>query len=139
MKRAKDTGAQVVDTTVGRALLSEILPKGLPFSLVNQNMGKRAISGLINACYRKVGLKETVILPIRLMYLGFRLATRAGASIGMNDMIIPEEKKGILASAETEVKEIENQYPSRSGDQQRTLHNKVVIYGHTPTSRWARR
>ncbi|MCB1868353.1 MAG: DNA-directed RNA polymerase subunit beta', partial [Gammaproteobacteria bacterium] len=122
---------RVVDTTVGRALLSEILPKGLPFSLVNQNMGKRAISGLINACYRKVGLKETVIFADQVMYLGFRLATRAGVSIGMNDMIIPEEKKGILASAETEVKEIENQYASglvTNGER----YNKVVdIWSHT--------
>ncbi|HXK57871.1 MAG TPA: DNA-directed RNA polymerase subunit beta', partial [Gammaproteobacteria bacterium] len=122
---------RIVDTTVGRALLSEILPKGLPFSLVNQNMGKRAISGLINACYRKVGLKETVIFADQVMYLGFRLATRAGVSIGMNDMIIPEEKKGILASAESEVKEIENQYASglvTNGER----YNKVVdIWSHT--------
>ncbi|MCP4283890.1 MAG: DNA-directed RNA polymerase subunit beta' [Gammaproteobacteria bacterium] len=122
---------RVIDTTIGRALLSEILPAGLPFSLVNQNMGKRAISGLINACYRKVGLKETVIFADQVMYLGFKLATRAGVSIGMNDMIIPEEKKGILASAESEVKEIENQYASglvTNGER----YNKVVdIWSHT--------
>jgi len=122
---------RIVDTTVGRALLSEILPKGLPFSLVNQNMGKRAISGLINACYRRVGLKETVIFADQVMYLGFRLATRAGVSIGMNDMIIPEEKKGILATAEGEIKEIENQYASglvTNGER----YNKVVdIWSHT--------
>ena len=122
---------KIVDTTIGRALLSEILPPGLPFSLVNQNMGKRSISGLINACYRRVGLKETVIFADQVMYLGFRLATRAGVSIGMNDMIIPEEKKGILASAETEVKEIENQYASglvTNGER----YNKVVdIWSHT--------
>jgi len=122
---------RVIDTTIGRALLSEILPAGLPFNLVNQNMGKRAISGLINACYRKVGLKETVIFADQVMYLGFKLATRAGVSIGMDDMIIPEEKKGILASAESEVKEIENQYASglvTNGER----YNKVVdIWSHT--------
>ncbi|MCP5418435.1 MAG: DNA-directed RNA polymerase subunit beta' [Chromatiaceae bacterium] len=122
---------QLVDTTVGRALLSEILPAGLPFTLVNQNMGKRAISGLINSCYRKVGLKETVIFADQVMYLGFRLATRAGVSIGMNDMIIPEEKRGILAEAEAEVKEIEHQYASglvTNGER----YNKVVdIWSHT--------
>ena len=122
---------RVIDTTIGRALLSEILPKGLPYSLVNNNMGKRAISGLINACYRKVGLKETVIFADQVMYLGFKLATRAGVSIGMNDMVIPEEKKGILASAEAEVKEIENQYASglvTNGER----YNKVVdIWSHT--------
>ena len=122
---------RIVDTTVGRALLSEILPEGLPFSLVNQNMGKRAISALINSCYRRVGLKESVIFADQVMYLGFRLATRAGVSIGMNDMIIPEEKRGILAAAESEVKEIENQYASglvTNGER----YNKVVdIWSHT--------
>jgi len=102
----------LVDTTVGRSLLSEILPRGLTFDLVNQNMTKKAISNLINACYRRVGLKETVIFADQLMYMGFSYATRAAVSFGINDMTIPESKAGILGTAEDEVLEIENQYTS---------------------------
>ncbi len=119
------------DTTVGRALLSEILPKGLPFDLINKSMDKRSISALVNTCYRRVGLKDTVIFADQLMYMGFRYATKSGVSIGMNDMIIPEEKGKILAAAETEVKEIEHQYSSglvTNGER----YNKVVdIWSHT--------
>ncbi|SEH08370.1 DNA-directed RNA polymerase subunit beta' [Candidatus Venteria ishoeyi] len=81
-----------VETIAGRAILSEILPKGMSFSLVDRNMSKREISRLINASYRQVGLKETVIFADQLMYMGFAYATRAGVSIGINDMIIPEGK-----------------------------------------------
>jgi DNA-directed RNA polymerase subunit beta' len=102
----------LVETTVGRSLLSEILPEGLTFDLVNQNMTKKAISSLINACYRRVGLKETVIFADQLMYMGFSYATRAAVSFGINDMTIPESKAGILGAAENEVLEIENQYTS---------------------------
>jgi DNA-directed RNA polymerase subunit beta' len=102
----------LVETTVGRALLSEIIPRGLTFDLVNRDMSKKAISNLINACYRRVGLKETVIFADQLMYTGFTYATRAAVSFGIDDMIIPEEKAGILGSAEDEVLEIENQYTS---------------------------
>jgi len=120
-----------VDTTVGRTILSEILPEGLSFDLVNKTLGKRDISSLVNACYRQVGLKETVIFADQLMYTGFRFATRAGVSIGVNDMIVPEEKSSILAAAEQEVKEIENQYASglvTNGER----YNKVVdIWSHT--------
>jgi DNA-directed RNA polymerase subunit beta' len=114
-----------VDTTVGRALLFEILPAGLPFVLVNRDMTKKAISGLINACYRRVGLKETVIFADQLMYTGFAYATRAAVSFGVNDMVIPGEKAPILERAEAEVKEIENQYVSglvTNGER----YNKVV-------------
>ncbi|HYQ70620.1 MAG TPA: DNA-directed RNA polymerase subunit beta', partial [Gammaproteobacteria bacterium] len=102
----------LVETTVGRSLLSEILPDGLTFDLVNQNMTKKAISNLINGCYRRVGLKETVIFADQLMYMGFSFATRAAVSFGINDMTIPESKAGILGAAENEVLEIENQYTS---------------------------
>ncbi len=102
----------VVETTTGRALLSEILPDGMPFELVDRNMGKKAISNMINVCYRTVGLKETVIFADRLMYTGFSYATRAAVSFCANDMVIPEQKADILAAAEEEVKEIENQYTS---------------------------
>ena len=120
-----------VETTVGRALLSEILPQGLPFDLANNALGKREISSLVNACYRQVGLKETVIFADQLMYMGFRFATRAGVSIGVDDMTVPEEKSSILESAEKEVKEIQNQYASglvTNGER----YNKVVdIWSHT--------
>jgi DNA-directed RNA polymerase subunit beta' len=116
---------RVVDTTVGRALLREILPDGLPFALVNTELNKKAISRLINSCYRSLGLKETVIFADQLMYTGFAYATRAGVSIGIDDMIIPEEKKEILAEAEAEVLEIQQQYQSglvTAGER----YNKVV-------------
>ena len=119
------TKTSIVDTTVGRALLAEILPEGLPFDLVNTELKKKAISGLINECYRRLGLKETVIFADKLMYTGFRYATRAGVSIGIDDMLIPAEKKGILAEAEQEVLEIQQQYASglvTAGER----YNKVV-------------
>ncbi|GHC37461.1 DNA-directed RNA polymerase subunit beta' [Aidingimonas halophila] len=100
------------DTTVGRVLLFSILPKGVPFELVDKPMKKKAISGLINEVYRRAGLKDTVIFADQLMYTGFRLATWSGASIGVNDFIIPESKKGIVDAAEDEVKEIEDQFSS---------------------------
>jgi DNA-directed RNA polymerase subunit beta' len=101
-----------VSTTAGRALLSELLPPGIPFASVDRDMTKKAISGLINEAYRAVGLKESVIFADRLMYRGFALATRASVSIGVDDMVVPEEKTPILAQAEQEVKEIEDQYAS---------------------------
>jgi DNA-directed RNA polymerase subunit beta' len=84
---------KIVDTTVGRALLSEILPDGLDFELVNRAMSKKAISNTINACYRNLGLKKTVVFADRLMYTGFRFATMAGISIGVNDMVVPELRR----------------------------------------------
>src|ERR1700691_2954732 len=103
---------RVVDTTAGRALLSEILPKGLSFDAINQDMTKKIISGTINACYRTVGLKETVVFADQLMYTGFQYATRSGVSIGVDDMVVPQSKAKILATAEKEVKEIQEQYSS---------------------------
>ncbi|VAW78315.1 DNA-directed RNA polymerase beta' subunit [hydrothermal vent metagenome] len=116
---------RIVDTTVGRALLSEILPEGIPFEAVDRNMTKKAISSVINLCYRNVGLKATVIFADQLMYTGFAYATRAAVSFGIDDMVIPEEKASILAEAESEVKEIQNQYTSglvTNGER----YNKVV-------------
>ncbi|MBS0612294.1 MAG: DNA-directed RNA polymerase subunit beta', partial [Proteobacteria bacterium] len=116
---------RVVDTTVGRALLSEILPKGLSFDAINQDMTKKTISATINACYRNVGLKETVVFADQLMYTGFHYATRAGVSIGVDDMVVPQNKVKILAGAEKEVKEIQEQYSSglvTNGER----YNKVV-------------
>ncbi len=99
-----------VDTTVGRALLREILPAGLPFSLINLPITKKTVSRVINASYRRVGVKETVIFADQLMYTGFRMSTVAGLSICLDDMVIPDEKVDILAKAETEVKDIQKQY-----------------------------
>ncbi|WP_133501849.1 DNA-directed RNA polymerase subunit beta' [Cognatilysobacter terrigena] len=121
--RSKQTS--IVDTTVGRALLQEILPEGLPFELANTELTKKNISRLINSCYRQLGLKDTVIFADQLMYTGFAYATRAGVSIGIDDMTIPDEKKGILAEAEAEVLEIQEQYQSglvTAGER----YNKVV-------------
>src|SRR5213594_2008164 len=99
-------------TTVGRALLSEILPVGLPFELINKALKKKEISKLINASFRRCGLRETVIFADKLMQAGFTIATRAGISICVDDMLVPVQKHDLIASAETEVKEIEAQYTS---------------------------
>ena len=114
-----------VQTTVGRALLSEILPKGLSFDLVNQDMTKKAISATINICYRLLGLKETVVFADQLMYTGFHYATRSGMSFGIDDIVIPEQKTKLVAAADREVKEIQDQYASglvTNGER----YNKVV-------------
>ena len=120
---------KMVDTTVGRALLSEILPKGLPFELLNKALKKKEISKLINVAFRKCGLKETVVFADKLLQNGFRLATRAGISIAIDDMLVPPEKHGIISAAEKEVKDIEQQYVSglvTAGER----YNKVVdIWG----------
>src|SRR5205814_4750746 len=108
-KREKVTRYQ---TTVGRALLSEILPAGLPFELINKALKKKEISKLINHSFRRCGLRETVIFADKLMYSGFTMATRAGISIAVNDMLVPEQKDAIIAGAEKEVQEIEKQYTS---------------------------
>jgi DNA-directed RNA polymerase subunit beta' len=119
------------DTTVGRALLSTVLPEVLPFDVINRDMNKKAISGLINTCYRRVGLKDTVIFADRLMYMGFSHATRAGISIGVDDMVVPDDKGSIISRAEEGVKEIEQQYASglvTKGER----YNKVIdIWSHT--------
>ena len=130
----KQTGELVpsttlVETTAGRALLSEILPKGLPFANINKALKKKEISKLINVSFRKCGLKETVVFADKLLQYGFRLATKAGISICIEDMLVPTEKPGIIERAEKEVKEIGQQYTSglvTTGER----YNKVVdIWG----------
>jgi len=116
-------------TTIGRALLSEILPAGLPFELINKALKKKEISKLINASFRRCGLRETVIFADKLMQAGFTFATRAGISICVDDMLIPKQKHSLIAAAEAEVKEIEQQYTSGlvTGGER---YNKVVdIWG----------
>jgi DNA-directed RNA polymerase subunit beta' len=130
----KETGeltasTKLWETTVGRALLSEILPKGLPYALINKALKKKEISRLINASFRKCGLKDTVVFADKLLQYGFRLATRAGISISIEDMLVPTEKAGVIERAEKEVKEIAQQYTSglvTAGER----YNKVVdIWG----------
>jgi DNA-directed RNA polymerase subunit beta' len=120
-----ESRTSIVDTTAGRALLSEILPQGLPFEIINRTMNKRAISSVINACYRELGLKDTVVFADQLMYTGFHYATKAGVSFGVDDMVVPEQKAAILSMAEEEVKDIQDQYAAglvTDGER----YNKVV-------------
>ncbi len=109
---ADEDGISLVETTAGRALLSELLPSGVPYSWVNLTMTKKVISKLINSCYRRVGIKETVILADQLMYTGFKYAMLSGSSIGINDLVIPAAKQVLIEQAEEEVLEIETQYSS---------------------------
>ena len=122
----------IKETTVGRAMVFAIVPEGLPFELVDRPLGKKQISMLINTCYRRLGLKDTVVFADQVMYLGFRMATRAGVSIGLDDMEVPRDdqdakmdKGALLAAAELEVQEIQQQYASglvTNGER----YNKVV-------------
>jgi len=121
----KVTERSIVDTTVGRVLLFNIVPEGLSFSMVNQKMTKKAISQILNACYRKVGLKETVIFADQLMYTGYKYSTRSGSSIGVNDFVIPDDKAEIIDQANAEVKEIETQFASGLVTQGEK-YNKVI-------------
>ncbi len=120
-----------VETTVGRALLSRILPAGMPFSLVNKPLNKKEILKLINTCYRQEGLKTTVIFSDQLMYTGFYYSTRAGVSFGVEDIVIPDQKTSIISNAEAQVRTFEQQYTSgliTDGER----YNKVVdIWSHT--------
>jgi DNA-directed RNA polymerase subunit beta' len=118
-------GTELVETTVGRGILAKILPEGMQFEQINRPMTKKAISKVIDGCYRTLGLKETVIFADHLMYTGFKYATRAGASIGIEDMIIPEDKAAIIELADNEVREIESQFRSglvTNGER----YNKVI-------------
>jgi DNA-directed RNA polymerase subunit beta' len=113
----EDTGARtetvkLYDTTAGRALLWDVVPEGLAFDLINRPMVKKAISRVINQCYRSVGLKATVIFADKLMYTGYDFSTKSGASIGVNDFAIPQEKAAIIENADAEVTEIEQQFAS---------------------------
>jgi len=117
------------DTTVGRALLSEILPPGMPFAAINKPLKKKEISRLINHSFRRCGLRETVIFADRLMQAGFSLATRAGISFAADDMLVPKEKDAIITDAEHAVKEIEAQYTSGLVTQGERYNKVVDIWG----------
>jgi len=121
----KHERTSIIDTTVGRAIFSLILPKGLPFEIINQAMGKKQISKLLNECYRTLGLKDTVIAADQIMYSGFHYAMIAGASVGIDDMVIPDAKKELINAAEAEVIEIQEQFNSglvTAGER----YNKVI-------------
>jgi DNA-directed RNA polymerase subunit beta' len=125
------TEYRVYDTTIGRAILWEIIPRRLSYEkLINTVLNKKAISRLVNTCYRELGLKDTVVFADQLMYMGFRMAAKAGASVCADDMVVPAEKEALLAAAEKEVKEIEDQYASglvTNGER----YNKVIdIWSH---------
>ena len=119
------TSTEVKDTTIGRALLYEIVPDGLAYDHINRPLGNKDMSGLINVCYRTVGLKETVIFADQLMYMGYEYSTRSGASIGVEDFVIPKEKAQIIGEAEAEITEIESQYASGLVTQGEK-YNKVI-------------
>ncbi|MGH7885740.1 MAG: DNA-directed RNA polymerase subunit beta', partial [Thermodesulfobacteriota bacterium] len=102
--------AKLFDTTVGRVLLYEVMPDGIPFEIVNRVMTKRSIEGLVDNCFRISGGKNTVLLADRLRTLGFKYSTKSGASISISDMVIPESKKGLLEYAHGEVLKVQNQY-----------------------------
>ena len=115
----------LIDTTIGRAILWMIVPKGLPYSIINQALGKKAISKMLNTCYRILGLKPTVIFADQTMYTGFAYAARSGASVGIDDMVIPAKKAEIITEAEAEVAEIQEQFQSglvTAGER----YNKVI-------------
>ncbi|WP_428774351.1 DNA-directed RNA polymerase subunit beta' [Vibrio sp.] len=119
------TETKLVDTTIGRAMLWQIVPSGLPYSLVNQKLGKKQISNLLNEAYRKLGLKDTVIFADQIMYAGFAYAALSGVSVGIDDMVVPDAKYTEIAEAEEEVREIQEQYQSglvTAGER----YNKVI-------------
>ena len=117
------------ETTVGRALLSEILPPGLPFSFINKPLKKKEISRIINASFRRCGLRETVIFADKLMQAGYSLATRGGISFAADDMLVPVEKVAIISEAEGQVKEIQAQYTSGLVTEGERYNKVVDIWG----------
>ena len=112
-----------------------IVPKGLPYSIVNQPLGKKAISKMLNTCYRIPGLKPTVIFADQIMYTGFAYAARSGASVGIDDMVIPAKKAEIIEEAETEVAEIRGAVPVWSGYRRRTLQQSDRYLGCSERTR----
>jgi len=126
-----ETRNRIVDTTVGRALLWEIVPKGLSYDMINQPMVKKAISRIINQCYRVVGLKSTVIFADKLMYTGYEYSTKSGSSIGVNDFEIPTQKAALIEKAYGEVKEIEQQYAAGLVTQGEKYNKVIDIWSRT--------
>ena len=119
------------ETTCGRALLSEILPEGLSFDLLNKTLNKKEISRLINVGFRKIGIRDTVILADSLKNKGFEFATKAGMSISVHDMLVPEEKVQLIEQADAEVQEIQGQYSSGLLTQGERYNKVVDIWSRT--------
>jgi DNA-directed RNA polymerase subunit beta' len=119
------------ETTVGRALLSQILPPGLPFTNITTALKKKEISRLINASFRQVGIRETVIFADKLMSTGYKFATKAGISISVNDMLVPPQKEELISAADVEVREIHDQYVSGLVTQGERYNKVVDIWGRT--------
>lgn len=120
---------KIYQTSVGRAILSEILPKGISFEEINKPLKKKEISRLINTSFRKCGLRETVIFADRLLQSGFRLATNAGISVAIDDMLIPSSKDRIITEASAKVKEYDKQFMSGLVTNQERYNNVVDIWG----------
>ncbi|MBU3581275.1 DNA-directed RNA polymerase subunit beta' [Polynucleobacter sp. AP-Capit-er-40B-B4] len=120
---------KIYQTSVGRAILSEILPKGMSFEEINKPLKKKEISRLINTSFRKCGLRETVIFADRLLQSGFRLATNAGISVAIDDMLIPTSKERIITEASAKVKEYDKQFMSGLVTNQERYNNVVDIWG----------
>ena len=104
------SATRIVDTTVGRAIFSRILPNGLSFDLINQACTKKVVSNLIHVCHRTQELKETVVFADQMMYMGFQYSTKSGISFCSNDMTIPETKVGMVEAAEAKVKDVQDQF-----------------------------
>ena len=126
-----DRVESLIETTVGRVLLWRVVPKGLPFSAVDHPMTKKAVSKLLNSCYRKLGLKQTCIFADQLMYTGFSFATRSGVSIGIDDLVVPEVKGDIIAAAEAEVREIQKQFLSGLVTEGERYNKVIDIWSRT--------
>jgi DNA-directed RNA polymerase subunit beta' len=126
-----ETESKTIETTVGRILLWEVVPHGIPFAEIDKSMTKKAVSALLDLSYRSLGLKETVIFADHLMYTGFRYATRSGISICIDDLLIPASKNSIIESAEDEVREIEQQYASGLVTQGERYNKVVDIWSRT--------
>ncbi|MGF1867847.1 DNA-directed RNA polymerase subunit beta' [Enterovibrio norvegicus] len=121
----RSESVELRNTTVGRAMLWQIVPEGLPYEIVNQALGKKQISNLLNTCYRKLGLKDTVVFADQIMYTGFAYAALSGVSVGIDDMVIPQAKYDLIEAAEAEVAEIQEQFQSglvTAGER----YNKVI-------------
>jgi DNA-directed RNA polymerase subunit beta' len=116
---------EIIDTTAGRVLLGEVLPAGIPFSMINKEMTKKEVGKLIEFCYKKVGKMATVVFLDNLEKFGFRYATLSGTSICIDDMHVPSKKTIFIKEAEREVLDVQNQYAEgliTNGER----YNKVV-------------
>ena len=127
----KELKSEIIETTVGRALFSRIIPAEIPFAEINKAMDSKAISKLINKTYREVGLKAAVIFADKLMYLGFEYATKSGVSIALDDMVVPDKKEDILSEAESQVKNIQSQFTSGLLTQGERYNKVVDIWSRT--------